>query len=178
MRTFVGLCLASIIALAGCTSIPLTTALSLSSMGPRSLAQLDPAQVLVRISLPVGFELNVPATRLELQLKASGTNKTAAMGLTAVTVSRSAHPGGLFSPDVPVLTHPLRLTPEGCRQLRELQRFILATDPKQFEFVVHVPFAIVPASAREATFWADLKLSQTEPFKPLIDGAKIRFTTE
>lgn len=111
MRAFFGLCLASIIALAGCTSIPLATALSLSSMIPRSLAELDPAQVLVRISLPVGFELNVPATRLDLQLKAPGTSKTAAVDLIAVTVSRSVRPGGLLSPDVPVLTYLLRLTP-------------------------------------------------------------------
>ncbi|MFC0153358.1 hypothetical protein ACFFJ4_06830 [Xanthomonas dyei] len=178
MRALVILCLASIVAMAGCTSIPLATALSLSSMSPRSLAQLDPAQLLVRVSVPVGFELNVAATRLDLQLKASGTSKAAAMGLTEVAVSHAVRSGGLFNRDVPVSTYLLRLTPEGSRQLQELQRFILANDAKQFEFVLHVPFATVPASAREAIFWADLKRSQSEPFKPLVDGTTIKFTIE
>ncbi|MEA9579493.1 hypothetical protein VC218_11405 [Xanthomonas nasturtii] len=178
MRALVVLCLASIVVLTGCTSIPLAAVLSFSSLSPHSLAQLDPAHVLVRVSVPVGFELNISATRLDLQLKASGTSKAAAMGLTAVAVSRTERSGGLFSPDVPVSTYLLRLTPEGCRQLHELQHFILASNATQFEFVLRVPFATVPDSAREATFWAELKLSQAEPFKPLIDGAKIKFTTE
>jgi hypothetical protein len=145
-------------------------------MSPRTLAQLDAAQVMVRVSVPVGFELNVASTRLNLQLKGQNGAKTAAMGLTATSVSRTVRSGGLFGSDVPVSTYLLRLTPEGARQLQEAQHFILASQPNHFEFGLNAPFATVPPAAREVTFWADLKLSQSEAFRPLINGAKIQFT--
>jgi hypothetical protein len=66
-------------------------------------------------------------------------------------------------------TYLLRLIPEGSRQLQDVQGFILGSNPNQFEFRLNAPFATVPPSAREVTFWADLKLSQSEAFKPLVD---------
>lgn len=61
------------------------------------------------------------------------------------------------------------------RQLKELQRFVLAGDPSTFLFGVQAPFAKMPTQAREVTFWADVKFSLAEPYKPLIDGARLRF---
>jgi len=51
------------------------------------------------------------------------------------------------------------------RQLKELQRFVLAGDPSTFLFGVQAPFAKMPTQAREVTFWADVKFSLAEPYK-------------
>ncbi|WP_369978074.1 hypothetical protein [Xanthomonas bundabergensis] len=175
MRALAGMLLATTMALAGCASIPLSTALSLASLSPRMLAQTDPAQVRVRLSVPEGYEVDVPAARLTLRLEGASGNKSASMGLSLLGTSRETRSGGLFRSDVPVSTYVLALNPEGVRQLKELQRFVLAGDPSTFLFGVKAPFAKMPPQAREMTFWADLKLSLAEPYKPLIDGARLRF---
>lgn len=175
MRVLAGMLLVASLALAGCASIPLSTALSLSSLSPRMLAQIDPAQVRVRLSVPEGYEVDVPAARLTLQLEGATGTKSAAMGLSLLGTSRETRSGGLFRSDVPVSTYVLALNPDGVRELKELQRFVLAGDPSKFLFGVQAPFAKMPPHAREVTFWADLKLSLAEPYKPLIDGARLRF---
>lgn len=175
MRVLAGIVLAVMVALSGCASIPLSTALSLSSLSPGSLAQVDPAQVRVKLSVPVGFELNIAATRLNLSLSASSGSRSTSMGLSLLSVTRESRPGGLFTADVPVSTYSLALSADGVRKLREMQSFMLHAEPKKFEFGVEAPFAEVPPSAREVTFWADLKLSLRDPFMPLINGARISF---
>mgnify|MGYP006889692377 FL=1 len=175
MRNFAGLIVVAGLLLAGCASIPLSTALSLSSMSLSNLAQLDPSQVRVRLSVPVGFEIDVPASRLNLTLSSPAKSRTADMELSLLAVTQESRSGGLFRSDVAVSTYSLALSSAGVQQLRELQEFMLAGAPESFEFGVQAPFATVPPQAQGVTFWADLKLSANEPFRPLINGAKLRF---
>lgn len=176
MRVFVSLLLVTVVVLCGgCASIPLSTALSLSSISPRTLAQIDPAQVRVRLSVPTGFEINIPESSLSLALTSSSGTRSGAMKLSLLGVTKGSRPGGLFKPDIPVSTYVLALNADGSRQLQELQRRILAKDATGYEFSVSAPFSKVPADTIEVTFWADLKLSPTENFTPLINGATIRF---
>ncbi len=175
MRNFVALVFAALLLCAGCASIPLSTALSLSSLSPRDLAQVDPTQVRVRLSVPAGYDLNISAARLTLSLSGPAGARSAAMGLVPLQVGPGTRSGGVFSSDIRVLTYLLALSPRGAHELAALQKFVLANNPKSFTFSVNVPFAKLPAHAREVTFWADLRLRQGEPFMRLIDGAKIRF---
>ena len=176
MRVVVSTVLAMMLVLCGgCASIPLSTALSLSSMSPRALAQIDPAQVRVKISVPVDFEINVPESHLGLSLTTSSGTSTAAMKLSLIGVTKESRSGGLFRAEVPVSTYLLALNSDGARQLQVLQRQVLLHDPTGFEFSVGAPFSKVPANPSEVTLWADLKLSATEPFMRLINGAKIKF---
>lgn len=177
MRLLGVLAFVAAVALCGCASIPLSTALSLSSLPPNFLAQVDPEQVRVKLSVPVGYELDVAASRLTLTLDGSAGSRSGAMQLTALGVTREARAGGLFSGDVPVSTYSLLLSPAGIRELRGLQQFMLSGNAKAFRFSVEAPFAKVPSAAQAVTFWADLKFSLQEPFMPLINGAKIRFNT-
>ena len=161
--------------LAGCASIPLSTALRLSTLQPATLAQIDPAQVRLRVSVPVGYELDAAATRLRLTLSPpEGAPRTGAMGLSLLQVVRESRSGGWLAPDRAVSTYLLALSPDGTRQLRDLQQYVLSGHPRAFEFAVQAPLAQVPANAREVTFWADLKLSLRDPYLPLIDGATVR----
>lgn len=144
-------------------------------MAPQDIAQIDANQVQVRVSLPVGFTLDVPKTRLNLKLSGPGGSRAAEMTLLPVSVARGIRSGGIFSPDTVVNTHTLRLAPEGARQLKAAQQFIMSNRPREFHFGIEVPFATVPKQAKEVVFWADLKLSNQDSFQPLVDGARIRF---
>lgn len=175
MRSLVGAFLIASLWLGGCASIPLSTALSLSSLSPQSLAQTDPAQVRVKLSVPVGYELDISAVLLKLSLSGQSQSRSSAMSLTLLDTNRELRSGGWFSPDVPVLTYVLALSPEGVQTLRELQGFVISDQPNHFKLSVNTPFTKMPEDPKVVTFWADLKLSLDDPFMPLIDGAEMRF---
>ena len=176
MRILASLVLATSVALGvGCASIPLSTALSLSSMSPRALSQIDPTQVRVKISVPADFKIDVPKSHLGLSLTTSSGTRKAAMKLSLLGVTEELRSGGVFKADIPVSTYLLALSSDGAHQLQLLQRQVLVQDPTGFEFSVGAPFSEVPTNPTEVTLWADLKLSSTEPFMRLINGAKIKF---
>lgn len=176
MRTLAALLLTASLLAGGCASIPLSTAFRLSKLDTRALAQIDPNEVRVRLSVPVGYELDLARSRLTFALtETSGKSHSAEMTLKRLQTTRERRPGGWFSADVPVSTHLLALSPEGVRQLREVQQIALSDQVRDFRFSVQSKFSRIPADAQEITFWADLKLSPNDPFMPLIDGARIKF---
>lgn len=140
-----------------------------------TLAQVDPTQVRVELSVPSGFELDIGESRLSLTLSGPDDSRTGQMALSLLGVRQESRSAGLFRSDVPVSTYSLALSPDGAQELRELQQFMLTGAPETFEFSVRAPFATVPPQTREVTFWADLKMSASEPFRPLINGASLRF---
>jgi hypothetical protein len=97
------------------------------------------------------------------------------MTLKLLQTTQEVRSGGLFGPDTAVSTYLLSLSADGAEHLKELQRFVLSSQPEQFAFSVQAPFAKVPPNAREVTLWADLKLSLGDSFLALIDGAQIEF---
>ena len=176
MRSLFAVLFASTLVLAGCASIPLSTAMRLSSLKPRTLAQLDPADVRVRVSLPNGFELNVPKSRLTVSLAATnGPSRKSQLGLSLLQTVRDTRSPGWFSADVPVSTYVLALSPEGVREMRAMQQFALAGNPNKFELGINVPLAKSPENPRDLTFWADVKLRRDESWMRLIDGATLKF---
>ncbi|WP_242164952.1 hypothetical protein [Lysobacter sp. M15] len=176
MRLLATILVAAALALPGCASIPLSTAIRLSSLKPRALTQIDPGEVRVRVSVPAGFHLNMDASRLTLSLKApNGRSQRHEMTLSLLQTARETRSAGLFSRDMAVSTYTLALSPSGASRLRSAQQFVLAENPDNFEFGVYAPLAKMPAGAREITFWADLRLSSKEQYMPLIDGAKFMF---
>ena len=174
MRIRTTLLLALLLCLCGCASIPLGTAVRLSSLTPGALAQIEPSQVQVKLSVPEGYEVDLAASHLTLALSGPSGSRSGRMGLAVLGVSHGVRPGGWFSPDIPVTTYSMALSAEGARTLRGLQAFVLSGKPDHFTLGVDAPFSKLPPSAREVTFWADLKLFPAEPFMPLVDGARIQ----
>ena len=175
MRILVSAVLAMMVGLVGgCASIPLSAALNLSSMSPLTLAQIDPAQVRVKISVPADFEIEVPESHLGLSITTLSGNRSASMKLALLGVIKESRSGGLFKPDILVSTYLLALSSDGARQLQTLQRQLLVQEATEFEFSVSAPFFSVSPNPSEVTLWADLKLSPPEPFMRLINGAKIK----
>lgn len=61
-----------LVLLCACASIPLSTALRLSSLDERALVQLEPAAIRIKVALPRGNTLNPEETRLVLRLQPDG----------------------------------------------------------------------------------------------------------
>ena len=176
MRAPSGLILALAVLLCGCASVPLSTVTQLSALDSAQIVGIDPAEVRVEVSVPIGYEINTTASRLTLKLTAaSGETRSAVMPLSLLQTTREARSGGLFAPDVAVSSYLMALSSEARRQLRGLQQFIASGQAQAFRFNVSAPISGVPPKARGITFWVDLKLSSHEPFMPLIDGAEVEF---
>lgn len=170
---------AALALLAGCASIPLSTALRLSSLDAEQVAGIDPSGVLVQVSLPQGFELDVAGTRLGLSLEdQGGATRTARMELVPRQQVSGSRPGGFFAGDIPVRTYVLALSDEGAAQLAEVQHFLRTNEPASLQFTVEAPLSRTPPDAEAMTFWADLRLAPGEPWLRLIDAATIRFERE
>ena len=175
MQIHRALILTAIFAIYGCASIPLSTALRLSSLSPNALAQIDPAQVRVKVSVPLGYEINVHTTRLTLALTGPSGSRSAVMSLAVLGVANGERSRGLFRSSVHVSTYMLVLDPEGVQKLRELEHFALSGNAKSFEFSLQAFIAKMPFGAQEVTLWAALRLHADTPFISLIDGATLKF---
>lgn len=168
-----------VFAFAGCASIPLSTLLRLSSFDARSMMQIDPAEVRVKLSVSDGYEVDIAKSRLKLAMTGpDAVSHVVDMPLALLQRTTGKRSGGLFSPDVPVTTYELALAPEGAGQLRALQRALLTDGNGKFEFSVSAPLSKTPPKMKEVMFWADLKFSDKDSYLPLIDGATLRFKNE
>ena len=165
--------------LAGCASIPLSTALRLASMGPASLVEADPVGLRVKVSLPADFGLDVDRARLKMALQSDdGESRSAEMTLRLLQHVSETRRGGMFRADIPVSSYFLALSEQGVEQLRDIQRF--ARPGRRYEATVSVttPFSRTPPDPEEVTFWVDLQLEPGEPYMPLIDRARMKFDKE
>ena len=160
--------------LAGCASIPLSTMARMSSFDERSLIQLDPAQIRVRVAVPVGFEVDIEKTKLEIDLHDEAGNKRhGEFALSRLATTRSQRPGGFLRADVAANQYDLALTPESMKRLRELQAYAASHALKSYEMRVGAELGKVPEDAKALRFWADVKLSDRDAYMTLFDGAEI-----
>ena len=176
MRVRVAFLSVAVLLLGGCASIPLSTMLHLSRLGPQSLARLDPAGVEVKFSTPKGWPIDVGSTRLALTVTdSSGLSRTEKMHVKLLRVTHSSLGGGLFSSPVAVTTYWFVLSEKGVHQLRQVQQFIQLKHPKNFNFNVNWRYSSCPHGANQVRSWVDLRLVPDKPFMKLIDGATIKF---
>lgn len=175
MRLCSVILLAVILCVTGCASIPLSTMVSMSSMSPRSLAQVDPAQVRVRVSVPQGFEVNAPTTFLTFDIENSSVSHSSQLDMKALNVISEERSTGLLASDLPVTTYLLALTPKGQAEFRSMQQVLLGMEHGSMQAGCEINFSKRPTGVQEVTFWVDIKLSDSEPFMLLLDGAEVRF---
>ncbi|WP_152984452.1 hypothetical protein [Stenotrophomonas terrae] len=174
-RSCLFLCL---VLLCACASIPLSTALRLSSLDERALVQLEPADIRIKVALPRGNTLNPEETRLVLRLQPDGeAAQVATMPLRLVGSSQGERSSGFFSPAVAVTTYDLALSTEGAAQLRGLQRNVmrLRSESGKVDISVNVSFSEIAEGTKEMRFWVDIKLRANDAYMTLFDGAEIKF---
>jgi len=164
------------LALGGCASIPLSTAIRLSHLDAQSLAAVNPSGVEVKVSVPKGYTINVAKSQLTLSVTvSSGSSRTVQMHLQQLKLTHGTRGGGWFRAPVPVTTYWLELSKKGVNELQQVQRFVRLQDPKTFKFGVSAPFATCPPHPKHVKFWADLRLAQGKPFMTLVNGYTLTF---
>jgi hypothetical protein len=150
----------------------------LSALDAQAVAAIDPRQVRLRVSVPRGFVLDVPASRLTLAAKLrNGTSREDGFTLSQLAVTDDTRGRSWFSDDVAVRTWTFGLAAEGQRALAAFQQYALDERLASCTFSVNIRFAASPPAASEVTFWTDLQLSEREGFLVLIDGATVHFET-
>ncbi|WP_140909519.1 hypothetical protein [Cognatiluteimonas lumbrici] len=165
--------------LAGCASIPLSTALRFANWDARDLARVDPAQVRVRVSVDEGIGIDVDGTRLGMSLiDDAGVVHAAELPLTLLASRSGTRPGGWFRSDIPVDTVVLALTPDGADKLVGMRQLVLSGQPREFSLKVWAKLAEVPPETRAVRFWADVRLGEDEPYVTVIDGAELEMVRE
>lgn len=147
--------------------------MQLSSMSPQYLAQIDPAQVRVRLSVPQGYAIDIDASQLALTYGDNANKTRLAMHLQQRGGYEEKRPGKFFRKASPVKTYLLALTPEAAHALRQHQPDILASRNGRFEFDITTSVIKQPEGATEVIVWADLQLTEHAQFLQLIDGATI-----
>lgn len=157
----------------GCVSVPLSTLVRMSTFDEHDFAALDGGTLRVRITLPQGFELNVPRSWLGIELKSAAGVHEATFQLDPEQVQAAALPGGLFSATAPGTAYVLRLSERSKTSFRELQGFVARGRADEITIRVVPRLASSPAGESQVSVWIDLLLSQTQGFFTLVDGAVI-----
>ncbi len=174
MRAVVVGVLLAFFGMAGCASLPVSTAVRLSAMSPATLAQVDPSQVRVRIALPQGVELDVASARLNLEVSTDGRSQREALPQVLINTTKETRSPVLLRSDMPVFVYQLRLDETGQQSLRRLRQELMRAGKKMIAMSVDAPFSGLPNGTREVTSWVYAKLSLADAWMPLIDGVTVR----
>ena len=159
--------------LAGCASSPLSSFGRGAAFNESTLGYVDARALRVNISLPEGYVLDVPTTRLVAVARSKTGTRETQLALNPVTTSTGKRGGGMLSKEMAVTTVEMDLTDESMGALRELQSFVGAGTAKEVELRVKLRLRQAPPGATSVKVWVDMRMSAMEEFFPLIDGATI-----
>jgi hypothetical protein len=127
----------------------------------------------VKISLPVGYVLDVRSTRLVAVVRSKEETRHTDLSLEPVTSSDGKRGGSMWSKETPVTTVEMDLTEESRQALHELQSFVGAGTAKEVELQVRLRLKQAPAGATTVKVWVDMRMSAMEEYFALIEGATI-----
>lgn len=176
MRFIVVLC--SLLVLSGCTSMPLATMLKFSQFDEQTIAQLDPQQMLVKVSVRDDYSLIQDSTKLQMKFQPDDVNEStkAALNLKLLSKVAETRSAGLFSSDTSVITYEFAVDQAGVETIRQMQAQFTKADHKgTMNFKVNTDFEPIDAKNMkdELLLWIDLRLSEKEGYFPLIEAAHI-----
>jgi hypothetical protein len=167
-------CLAALfLFLAACTSIPVSTLARFARFDERDFAALDPAQIRLRVSLPVGYELDAGASSLHVELVASGKPYRAEFAVEQESSARRIVPGGWLGAPQATTAYGLRLTPGSLREFRALQKTVGPVETRDLKIDVRANLASAPQGATSVQVWIDILLAKDEGYITLIDAGTI-----
>lgn len=175
-RMLIAVLTLSLALLSSCASVPLSTALRMSSFSEQQFASLRPEQIGIKIRFPQGFRLDVANSRLAIEVASSaGVHDTAfeleQTGVQAVQLSM-----GLFASRQPGVEYELRLSAASEQRFRQLQAFVSKAKVDDIAIRVMPRLAARPEGASSVDVWVDLQLKQDEGYFPLVSAASISLT--
>lgn len=165
--------------LSGCASIPFSSIAKLSQYDGQSIAQLNPQQMRVKVSVGNNYSLKPNSTRLQLSFQPEQHNsKTeAALSLKQLSQVQEKRSTGFFSPDLDVVTYEFAVDQAGAETLKQMQQqFIKAGHKGAVSFTVETGFDHKDNAdiKKDILLWVDLRLFEKEDYLSLIDAAALK----
>lgn len=170
----IDLAFALAVALGACTSIPLSTAMKLSTRKETDFASLDPREIRVRVAVPKGYTWDAEGAQLEAEVDAGARTWSKAFGLSQISQETGVRRSGLFDEGAEVSVTTLRLADRSISSFRELQNLIGGRKADRIRLGVKLAMLTAPSEARSVRVWIEAMVSPQEGYFTLIDGAIVR----
>lgn len=161
------------LSLQGCTSIPLATAIRMSTFNESDFARLQADQVGVKLRMPADFGLDVTKSWLAIEVTSQAGVQQNRFELELVALRETRLPGGLFSGAIPGREYELRLADASQIQFRELQAFLARAEADDIDIHVAPKLSHAPKDASSVKIWIDVRLSAEGGYFALVDGAEV-----
>lgn len=176
LQSIVVILFASLI-LAGCSSIPISTMLKMSSFDEQDFASLDPAQIRLRMTLPKGNSIDLDRTRFNIDVTVAGQNLPGQYQLTEINHHNKVLKGGWFSDDRPQVVYLFGLTQPAQQAFKKTQQFVNNRKVTDLSLDVTVRFNDSPAIYPGSTirFSIEALLNPAQGYITLFDDAKVTF---
>ena len=157
----------------GCTSIPLSTIVQMSTFDGDDFVALDPQALRVKITLLKGFELNTRQSWLGIGLSSPAGELREVFRLKKESIVSHVKSSGMFSPPEQVISYTLSLRPASREKFIKLQAFFDKAPPDEVDIRVVPKLASYPETAKSVKTWIELQLNYKDGFFSLIDGAEL-----
>mgnify|MGYP001597758427 CR=1 FL=1 len=159
--------------ISSCSSVPLSTVARMSTFDAQDFAALNPDELLVRVILPEGFELNTEKSWLGIDMISSVGQHQGVFELREESVQSREISKGFFSEPVQGISYLLSLTPSSRAKFSDLQHFVSKATAEDISIRVVPKLASRPKDATSVNISVDLLLSQSQGFFTLVDSAQL-----
>jgi len=171
-----------LLALAGCTTIPLSTMWKMHSFGAEDFARIKPEELRVKMLLPQGFELDFVKDKPHLDFKIE-TAHGASVGkieLAKVSQQQITKTSGLFNPTTTTQTeYELKLTDESLPAFNLLQKIARGQEKGRSTTInIGFNFAKTPKGNPDLTVTVSLLLFPQDGYFVLLDNAQLKQVPE
>lgn len=153
--------------------MPLSTLMRMSSFSQEKFVGLRPEDVGVKIRFAEGFGLDVPKSRLAVEVASSAGVHNAAFDLEPTVLQPVRLPAGLFASPRPGVEYQLRLSAQSRSKFRQLQTFVARAKVDDIGIRVMPKLAVKPEGAASVLVWIDLRLRSEEGYFALVEAAEI-----
>ncbi len=172
----------ALLALAGCSSIPLSTMWKMRSFGPDDFAKIQPADMRVKVQVPpgCGLDFKEKPPRLDFTIESGGKTTVGKMVLEKVTEADVTEKAGAFSSRT--ITHhqyELKFTADSLTQFALLQKLVRTAEKgsTKLDLRVAVNFSDIPAPyAKGFNFTISLLLNPADGYFVFLDNARLNLT--
>lgn len=161
--------------LCACNYVPLSTMVKFYSFDERDFAELDPSLIKIRVTVPLGFEVSIEDSRMDVQVESAGQRYGGAFKMTD-----KRRPGEIDSraigeretKDHKIYT--LRLSEDSVAEFAQLQRSLSGKSVDKSKINISAVLKSAPCDAEEVAVNVDLSPKPSEGFIPIVDGARIK----
>lgn len=166
------------IILSGCSSIPVSTMVTMSQMDETDFINMAPEQIRARIHLDEPARIDIEKTQMTFSVETDKGSIPYAFPLELLEQgSIAAEPGLLFN--VPAKTdYLLALSDEAIANFKALQQRIAQQPSGAFSFAINASLQEPPASLEEINLSIFLKLREQDEFMTLFDNATVEINPD